>query len=149
MSKPFEWAQCGLPLQESPINPQWILEGAPDAWGRQLAGSGDVRMYEWECIAGRFRWEYGADEFAYVIGGSAYIRWLGGSDKLPLGPWKRIESGDVLEFPHGCEVEWHIEQYIRKIAVLRVPLSAKIAVPLDFARSIKRYFFGSPVEQSL
>jgi uncharacterized cupin superfamily protein len=149
VSKPFEWAQCGLPLHESPINPAWILEGEPIAWARQLAGSGELRMFEWECSAGRFRWVYGMDELVYVIGGSAYIRWMGGSDKLPLGPWKRIESGDVVDFPHGCEAEWHIEDYIRKVAVLHVPLSRKIAVPLDFARAIKRYFFGQPEEQSL
>jgi uncharacterized protein len=149
MSKPFEWAQCGMPLVESPINPKWILEGEPIAWGRLLAQEGDRRMYEWECSEGRFRWEYGVDEFAYVIGGAAYVRWLGGTAKLPLGPWKRIESGDALVFPHGCIVEWHIEHYIRKIAVLHVPLSPKIEVPLNIARAVKRYFCGERVEQLL
>ena len=64
------------PLEDHPINPDWILEGAPHAriseWGESPDGT--TSHWTWSCTAGRFRWYYDVDESIVVVAGSVSIQ---------------------------------------------------------------------------
>jgi len=104
-------------LNPSPIYPSWILEGNPIARNKVLSSSADgtASTLIWDCTAGRFNWVYDVDETIYVIEGGVVIR-----DQA--GGARRLSAGDTIFFPAGARAEWHVEDYIRKIAFCREPL---------------------------
>src|ERR1700677_4157842 len=103
-------------LLPSPIRPNWVLEGNPVARNQLLSVSADgaARSYIWDCTAGRFNWFYEAEESIYVIQGGVVIKDAGGV--------RRLGAGDTIVFAPGARVEWHVEHYIRKFALIRTPL---------------------------
>jgi uncharacterized protein len=106
-----------------PMAPDWILAGAPESGGKRLAAShdGTSAIVVWECTAGRFKWIYSEDETAVVIAGEVFIT----TDK---GEERRLGQGDMAFFPAGTWCIWHVNDRIRKVAVLRRPLP----LPLGF-----------------
>jgi uncharacterized cupin superfamily protein len=112
-------------LNPSPIHPNWILEGNPVARNRLISSSADgtASTLIWDCTAGRFNWFYGVDETVYVIEGGVVVTDVAGTAH-------RLRAGDTIFFPAGSRAEWHVEDYIRKIAFCRAPLPR----PLVFAR---------------
>jgi hypothetical protein len=111
-------------LQPAPIEASWIVEGRPSADSAELFSSEDGRATTilWECTSGRFHWAYDYDETAYIIAGSVIIE---GETMKPT----RFAQGDVVFFPRGARVTWHVEDHIRKLAFVRNPddsLSSKI-----------------------
>src|ERR1700743_1662907 len=106
-----------LPLEASPIKPDWVLEGNPMARNKLIAGSADgtssTRM--WDCTAGRFNWYYDIDETICVVEGSVTVRDHAGSTRT-------LSAGDTAFFPAGSGAEWKVERYVRKIAFMRNPL---------------------------
>jgi uncharacterized cupin superfamily protein len=116
-------------LDPSPINPRWILLGSPSARKKILSVSADeaATILVWDCSSGRFNWFYNIDETAYIIEGSAQL-------KDSSGKTYSVRAGDLLYFPSGSRVEWFVDSYIRKVAFLRDPHSAKWI----FLRSVYR-----------
>jgi hypothetical protein len=85
----------------------------------------------WDCTAGRFNWYYDVDETLYVIEGSVTI-------KDDAGLTHRVSAGDTVFFPAGSHAEWHVENYIRKIAFCRAPLPAPLVFWKRGIRFLKR-----------
>src|SRR3954452_20370426 len=104
-------------LREHPINPEWILEGAPRARIAEWAESpdGTTSHWTWDCTAGRFRWYYEVDESIVVVAGSVSIQ-------VDEEPPVLLSAGDAAYFPAGHWVTWQVDDYVRKQAVVRVPV---------------------------
>ena len=122
-----------LILNPSPIYPSWVLEGNPVARNKVLSSSADgtASTLIWDCTAGRFNWFYGYDETIYVIEGGVVVR-------DHAGVARRLSAGDTIFFPAGARAEWHVEDYIRKIAFCRVPLPRPVVFVKRGFRFLKR-----------
>jgi uncharacterized cupin superfamily protein len=120
-------------LVPSPIRPSWVLEGNPVACNQLLSVSadGNARSYIWDCTAGRFNWFYKADETIYVIEGGVVL-----TDGT--GTARRLCAGDTIFFPAGAHAEWHVENYIRKFALIRTPMPKPLVVAGHGYRFVKR-----------
>ncbi|HMH88773.1 MAG TPA: cupin domain-containing protein [Steroidobacteraceae bacterium] len=120
-------------LNPAPIRPDWVLEGDPITRNKILSSSvdGTATTLIWDCTAGRFNWFYDVDETIYVIEGSVTVKDFGG---LP----RRLQAGDTIFFPAGARAEWHVEDYIRKIAFCRVPLPRTVRVAKRGYQFLKR-----------
>jgi uncharacterized cupin superfamily protein len=128
-------------LNSAPINQNWILEGNPIARNNILSRSADgaATTILWECTAGRFRWFYDIDETIYVIEGCVLVTDAAGT--------RRLNAGDSFYFPKGARAEWHVENYVRKIAFCRVPQSRLVAFAQRAFRLLKRLVgFGRSVD---
>jgi uncharacterized protein len=92
-----------------PINPEWILEGAPRARADGLASSQDdaICTMVWDGGAGRFRWLYADDEIVHITSGDVAI-----IDERTLSP------GDMGLFPAGPTSTWHVPVNVRELAAL-------------------------------
>ena len=124
-------------LSPSPIYAEWVLEGNPVARNKLVSVSADgaASSYIWDCTAGRFNWFYEADETIYVIEGSVVIKDIAGTAR-------RLSAGDTIFFPAGTRAEWHIEDYIRKFALIRTPLPRSFVVARRVYRFFKRLIVG-------
>ena len=127
-------------LDNSPIRSEWILDGKPIARSKLISASDDctTSSYIWECTAGRFNWHYDAEETIYVLEGSVVI-------KDQVGMTHRLSAGDTIFLPCGAVVEWHIDEYVRKVAFIRSPLPKTVL----HAKRILSFFkhplrFGAP-----
>lgn len=111
-----------LTLQDAPINPDWILEGAPRARALLLAQGADRRanMSVWDCTAGRFHWYFGCDEAVHIVEGSVKVTDASGDCRL-------LEAGDAAWFPAYSWFTWEVEDHVRKVAFCHdaVPLPAR------------------------
>jgi uncharacterized protein len=124
-------------LSPSPICAEWILEGNPVARNKLVSVSADgaASSYIWDCTAGRFNWFYEADETVYVIEGSVVVKDMAGTAH-------RLSAGDTIFFPAGTRAEWHVEDYIRKFALVRAPLPRWFVVAKRVYRLFKRLMKG-------
>jgi len=109
-------APSDIGLEPLPINPDWIIEGSPEARWRLLFKTDDgiAQTVIWDCTAGVFHWNYYSDETIHVIEGGVTITTQAGT--------KDVRTGDVMFIPAGSETIWHVDNYIRKVAFLRQPL---------------------------
>jgi uncharacterized protein len=124
-----------LELSAAPLNPAWILEGAPRARNRILWTSSDKTGFcmLWDCTAGKFHWSYDLDELVHVMEGGVTVTGPDGIAKT-LGP------GDVAFFPRGVMVHWHVERYVRKVAYCQNQLPKIVALPIRALRKLKALF---------
>jgi hypothetical protein len=120
-------------LSPSPIYPQWVLEGNPIARNKLLSVSPDgaASSYIWDCTAGRFNWHYEVEETIYVIEGGVVLKDASGFSH-------RLRAGDSYFFPAGTCAEWHVENYIRKFALIRTPLPRSLVLAKRGYRFLKR-----------
>jgi uncharacterized protein len=111
----------GVELKPAPINPKWILEGSPRARNRELTRSDDSQATTlvWDCTPGKFMWHYDVDETIYILDGRLVL------DDGIEAP-KRFGPGDVVFFPAGAAVKWHVEEHVHKLAFLHRPLPKSI-----------------------
>lgn len=111
-----------IELEPSPIPSEWIVEGTPNAWNKEVAVSHDriSRTYVWECSEGRFHWHYEKDESVVVLSGEAFL-------VKPDGREVRFAEGDVGFFPEGTVCLWRVPGPFRKIAILHEPIWRPIA----------------------
>ncbi len=121
-------------LAPAPINPAWIVEGEPVARARSVSvdQDGSVRVWLWECSAGRFDWHYGStDETVHILQGEAELTTSDGSILA-------IRAGDVVHFPNDEIVRWHVPRYIKKVAFFSVHVAwpRRMAQRVPFARRI-------------
>lgn len=98
-------------LEPSPIEPDWILEGNPEAMCKNLSRIGNywTTVDHWSCTAGKFRWRYFCDETILILEGEAFITDDNGVEYHAV-------PGNTLTFPDGSAANWHVPDYVRKIA---------------------------------
>lgn len=96
------------------LRPEQILEGSPTTGSKSIGVSPDgfLSCVLWECTAGRFEWTFHSDEIIHVLEGSAHISPVGGIART-------ISAGDVVYFERGLVTEWHVPEYLKKLAVHR------------------------------
>jgi len=113
----IKFGTASVSLAPCAIEPSWVLEGNPITRNKLLSKSadGNASSYIWDCTAGRFNWYYSADETIYVIEGGVVV-------KDNTGTKRRLSAGDTIFFPAGTSAEWHVEDYIRKFALIRTPM---------------------------
>lgn len=131
----IKFANSGIALSPAPINPDWVLCGAPVARSQQIYRSKDgaADSFIWDCTAGRFNWFYVTDETVYVIEGSVVVR-----DEERI--YNHLQAGSTIFFPAGSKAEWLVDKYVRKIAFCRVPLTRKLIAARYMYRRIERLF---------
>lgn len=123
--------------QDCPIDPSWILEGAPRARIVALASGADgfATTALWDCTPGTFRWQFHWDETVHVMEGVVAVTMPDGSEHV-------LEAGSVAFFPGGSHAVWRVVEPVRKLAVCRrtvpAPL-ARIMATGDLARRALRF----------
>lgn len=122
----------------SPIQPSWILEGAPVARIQFLSESADgtASTWFWDCTAGRFNWFYSFDETLHILEGGFGLK------DLLSGTARRVTAGDVVYFPQGARAEWTVEHYVRKLAFCRTALPSYLVAARNVARRVKSAMRG-------
>jgi uncharacterized cupin superfamily protein len=133
-SRVLQVSRGEVELVDHPINPAWVLDGDPRArissWGESPDGT--TSHWTWDCTAGRFRWYYEVDETIVVIEGSVSIQV---DDEPPVA----LQSGDAAYFQAGHWVTWDVESYVRKQAVVRVPVPRAMRYAVNgFGRRMHR-----------
>ena len=120
-------------LSPAPIDASWILEGAPIARRKLMSGSSDgmANTYIWDCTAGQFNWKYSCDETACVLDGSVVV-------KDERGLPHTLRAGDTMFFPAGSNAHWTVEKYVRKVAIMRNPISRPAALMFRIYFKLKR-----------
>ena len=118
-------AAAATELQPAPIAAGWILSGTPEARNKMLAASDDRTAYVmvWECTPGLFNWHYDTDETLVIISGEVFITDVNDVER-------RMGPGDMGFFPAGSSCKWRVTNRVRKVAVLRTPLPAPLALSL-------------------
>jgi len=103
-------------LESVPITPADVLAGDPVARGTRLSDSADGRLSTniWDCTAGTFRWHFSVDEIIHVLDGHVRVHDQDGGVH-------ELRAGDVAHFPLGTTTVWEIDEYVRKLAILRSP----------------------------
>src|SRR5271167_2212735 len=68
-------APGSVDLKPSNIPPEWVLDGSPKVWNKEVASSPDQvsQIFVWECTAGHFMWRYSKHESMIVISGEAFL----------------------------------------------------------------------------
>jgi len=109
-------------LVDDPINPADILGGDPRARSHTWAVSTDqmTSHWLWDCTAGSFRWWFAYDETVCIVEGSVDVH-VEGEEPITL------HRGDAAYFPAGRWSIWSVDDYVRKHAVLRVPMPKSMA----------------------
>ncbi len=117
-------------LNPCPINPAWIIEGAPVARTQILSRSTDgaATSLIWDCTTGVFNWHYDVDETVYVLEGAVVVR-------DDFGVEHRLGPGDHAIFRAGSHAVWRVESYVRKVAFCRNPVPRPVMLA---ARAVKK-----------
>jgi uncharacterized cupin superfamily protein len=123
-------------LQSSPIPPDWVLEGEPEAKCRNLSQIGDMWTVvdHWSCTAGKFRWQYFFDETILILEGEAFI-----TDEN--GIKYHAVPGTALSFPDGSSAVWQVPDYVRKIAFNQKSVPSYLHFFCKVVNKIHRKFF--------
>ena len=105
---------ANIELEPAPIPADWILEGQPVTRGGAIAQSQDGTSITgiWDRTRSRFHWYYTNDETVYILEGGVTIT-------TDDGNTLQAKAGDVLFFPCGSHALWFVENYVRKVAILR------------------------------
>jgi uncharacterized cupin superfamily protein len=108
-------------LQDDPIPLHDVLSGQPRARSHSWAVSADrtTTHWLWDCTAGSFRWWFAHDESVCIVEGSVRVQ-VDGDEPVTLN------AGDAAYFPAGRWSTWTVDAYVRKHAVVRVPLPRSI-----------------------
>jgi hypothetical protein len=105
-----------LVLTPAPIDPSWIMAGAPVARvAEHSRGQDDAAVTAvWDCTAGEFNWHFGWDETVLIIEGEVHVTAEDGVERL-------LRAGDVAYFAGGTCARWRVDRYVRKVAFCRKP----------------------------
>lgn len=103
-----------LVLDAAPIEPSWVISGAPQARAKLHSESADglASTTIWGCTAGAFRWNFVWDETVVILEGGVRV-----TDET--GRVTTLGAGDVAFFAAGAWATWEIETHVRKIAFCR------------------------------
>ncbi len=112
-----------LAMVSTPINPEWIISGEPQARTAEHSRSHDDAALTamWDCTAGEFRWYFGWDETVMVVEGEVHIVAEDGTERT-------LRAGDVAFFAAGTWARWTVDDYVRKVAFLRKPFPRSVAM---------------------
>ncbi|WP_297587189.1 cupin domain-containing protein [Roseibium sp.] len=123
-------------LESSPINPDWILEGSPQAKCKNLSRIGNywTTVDHWSCTAGKFRWHYDLDETILILEGKALIT----DDQ---GAEYHADPGTTLTFPYGSSATWVVPNYVRKIAFNQRSVPTYLHRACNLLNRVQRKFF--------
>lgn len=101
-------------LVDAPINPDWVLSGAPRARAGLHSPSIDGRAstHIWDCTTGSFWWTFGDDETVFILEGEVRVTTEQGESRV-------LRQGDIAYFAGGTRAQWDVETYVRKIAFCR------------------------------
>lgn len=101
-------------LNDAPINPDWIVSGAPHARAGLHSPSIDGRAstHIWDCTAGSFWWTFGDDETVVILEGEVRVT-------TEHGETRTLHQGDIAYFAGGTRAFWDVDGYVRKIAFCR------------------------------
>jgi len=107
------------------IDPDWILEGTPEARVAQIAEGSDAgaTMAVWDCTAGRFNWYFGCEEAVFILEGGVTVTG-------PDGEVRELTAGDTAYFPAFTWFEWHVPSYVRKVAFCHTVVPTYARLPL-------------------
>ena len=120
-------------LEPAPFPVQWVMEGRPQAYAKEIARSRDGTMTVtiWSCTTGRFRWQYTVDETVHIVSGEVFILDHGNSERR-LGP------GDTAFFPAGSSSIWRVTRDVLKVAVCRCPMPRAAGLAIRIWNRISR-----------
>ncbi|MDM9627060.1 cupin domain-containing protein [Rhizobium sp. S152] len=123
-----------LSMVSTPINPDWIISGEPQARTAEHSRSHDDAALTamWDCTAGEFRWFFGWDETVMIVEGEVHIVAEDGTER-------QLHAGDVAFFAAGTWAVWKVDNYVRKVAFLRKPFPK----PMAFAYRVRNLLRGS------
>ena len=132
-TQPIVCSNVELELRAAPIKADWIIEGAPVARCAELSRSADhmATTLVWDCTPGKFNWFYDTDETIHILEGTVTL------DDGHVAP-RRLGPGDVVFFPKGAQVRWHVESHVRKLAYFRHALPKPVEVLARAARKARR-----------
>ncbi|HWU64735.1 MAG TPA: cupin domain-containing protein [Ensifer sp.] len=128
-------SSAAMEMKPSPIEPTWILSGAPVARVAEHSHSADKAAMTalWDCTAGSFRWHFAWDETVMILEGEVRV-----TDER--GAVRVLKAGDIAYFAGNTWATWQIDTYVRKIAFLRRPFPMPIALAIrakgKLARSV-------------
>jgi uncharacterized cupin superfamily protein len=115
-----------IELQSAPIPEAWVIAGHPQARAADMASSpdGTCTSAQWDCSAGTFYWYFGVEETIHILEGDVVVRDASGDQC-------RLRRGDVAVMPANQWMIWHVQHYVRKLALCRYP------VPRPFGRAFR------------
>ena len=124
---------ANVELSPEPINQKSIIGGNPVARSKVVARSRDwgISMVVWDCTAGSFCWHYGQDEAIIVTSGEFYLLGEQGEERC-------ISVGDYAFFPAGSDATWRVDNYIRKVALLREPIWRPVGLTVKVCNKLLR-----------
>ncbi|MCP8897235.1 DUF861 domain-containing protein [Shinella daejeonensis] len=137
-SKPLVAAAVDdLELEAAPINPAWILEGAPRARASSHSSAADDQAMTavWDCTAGAFRWYFDWDETVAIVEGEVHVTSEDGGQRT-------LSAGDLAYFPAGTWAVWRVDSYVRKIAFCRRQIPAPVTLALKMGDKVRRKLAG-------
>ena len=104
-------------FEPAPIRPEWVIAGQPQARAVELVRSpdGTCTSAQWECTAGTFHWYFWIEETVHILDGEVLVRDASGRHAL-------LRAGDVAVMPANTWMVWHVERYVRKLAICRFPV---------------------------
>ncbi|MGA8172128.1 MAG: cupin domain-containing protein [Methylocystis sp.] len=141
MSKKIEFSIADhAQLRPAPINPEWIIEGAPFARNALLSKSADDSAFTlvWDCTRGLFDWHYSIDETVFILEGSVMV-------EDEAGVIRVLEAGATAFFPAGSRARWRVETYVRKVAFCRKPMPRGYVFARDVAKAaLEKFGFRKP-----
>ena len=120
------------PMHASPINPDWVVEGQPQARlsSTSVGFDGSQGSMLWDCTAGTFRWYFAWHETVVILEGAVHVTDDRGNQRM-------LEVGDTAFFRAGTWATWKIDRYVRKAAFVKRPLPKPVASALQIVRSLK------------
>jgi len=104
------------PLTAFKVNPEWVLEGAPNFRATEISKSPDGRTTTglWACDGpSTFEWQFGVDETVHLLEGLVEVKYQG--RQFTLRP------GDTATFIAGTRAVWHVPEHARKAFSLHEP----------------------------
>jgi len=110
-------------LKSTPINPDWIVSGNPQARTAEHSRGHDEASLTaiWDCTSGEFRWRFGWDETVMILEGEVHVTTEDGLER-------KLQVGDVAFFAGGTWANWRVDNYVRKVAFLRKPFPKPLAI---------------------
>ena len=126
-----------MEMKSSPIDPAWVISGAPEARIAEHSHSADKAAMTalWDCTAGTFRWYFGWDETVMILKGEVRVTDENGAVRV-------LKAGDIAYFAGNTWATWQIDTYVRKIAFLRRPFPMPLALVMKVKGRLQRGLAG-------
>ncbi len=101
-------------LSPADIAAESVVSGNPKARVKLISQTDDkeVTAVLWDCTAGSFKWHFRSGELVHILDGSVKVE---SSDHST----RQLKVGDVAYFPAGTDSIWHVEKYVKKLAIIR------------------------------